>query len=207
MGKKFLLFVAVALFLPGAAVADSDVIFNSTGGTLIGSDAGLSLSGSTLTGIGGLGGDPINGPNLGSLDFSTGALTGGLLTSGGTFASGGDFSVIGNGNGGVPLGTLFAGTFSQPLTWSMTTLWNGTHQYTLSGLVDGTLIGGASADANVQLSVNTGTGFFNTSAPLAGGIANTTTITVPEPGSFSLLAIAALGLVGAVRHKLRTSAS
>jgi len=191
VGKKLLLVATMVLALPIAALADSDTIFTNNGGTLSGTDAGLSLTGSTLVGMS----DPegsYNGANLGSVTFTTGGLSSGSLQSGGTFGMGGSFTITGNGSNGVSTGLLFSGAFAQPPVWTMSTTFNGTHQYTLTGVLSGTLAGGAAAnDVNVTLTINTGRGFFNSSAPFYGG---TTVTTVPEPDSWALLATALLGI-------------
>ena len=113
-GKKVLLLAVLALALPAAAFASSQVDFSNMGGTLAGTNAGLTLTGSTLIAVNGLnGGGLITGSNLGSVSFSTGALATGSLQAGGTFAAGGSFSVMGNGSNGVPNGVLFSGSFSR----------------------------------------------------------------------------------------------
>ena len=88
--KKMLLLAVLALALPTAVFASSGVDYTNSGGTLSGTNSGLSLSGSVLVAVNGLnGGGLITGSNLGSLEFSTGALTSGSLQMGGTFAAGG----------------------------------------------------------------------------------------------------------------------
>ena len=83
MVKKVLLLAVLALALPMAAFANGGVDFTNAGGTLSGSASGLSLCGSTLTVVNGLyGGGLIMGSNLGSVSFSTGALTSGSLAYG-----------------------------------------------------------------------------------------------------------------------------
>ena len=199
-------FLLLALALPTEAFANS-IDFSNLGGTLNGSNAGLSLGGSTLI--------VAKGPNilltgdLGTVSFSTGALSGGSLAMGGTFAAGGTFTITGNGTSGIPNGVIFNGSFSGTVTWSMITLANGTHNYTLTGALTGSWFTGAPVEgASVQLTLNTGLGFFNGSARLASG---NTVITgnglpltvVPEPASITLFRTGFLGLMGMMRRKLK----
>lgn len=202
--KKLLMIAVLALALPTAVFAGSNVDYTNSGGTLSGSSEGLSLSGSVLVAVNGLnGGGLITGSNLGSVSFSTGALTSGSLQMGGTFAAGGWFTITGNGTDGLPNGTIFSGTFSGPVTWTMVTLANGTHNYTLTGSLSGTnAAGGMVFGVTVQLTVNTGKGFFNGSTKISSGDTNIST-TVPEPGSLTLMGTGLIGLAGMLRRKLK----
>jgi|SRR5579863_4071484 hypothetical protein len=198
-------FLAPALFvlctmLPNLSYATSGTDFSNSGGTLSGTNAGLSLTGSTLIAVDGYNGGGLVTGELGSVTFTTGALTGGTLQMGGTFAAGGTFTIDGNGNGGLPDGTLFSGTFSGTVTWTLTTLANGTHSYTLTGVVTGTMGGSSVNGVSVQLTINTGKGYFNGSTTISGGDTTVET-SVPEPSTLALFGAGTMFLAGTLRRK------
>ena len=202
--KRIVLMALLALALPLAAFGSNSVDFTNSGGSLTESSSGLSLSGSVLIAVNGFGGGGlVTGANLGGLTFTTGALTSGSLQMGGTFAGGGSFIITGNGSDGLPSGAIFTGSFSGPVTWTMITLANGTHNYTLTGSLTGIWSNGATVNgATVQLTINTGKGFFNGSTKISSGDTNIVT-SVPEPGTLGLLGTGLVGLAGVLRRKLK----
>jgi len=201
--KRIVLMALLALALPMAAFANNSVDFTNSGGTLAGSSAGLSLTGSELIAVNGLNGGGLVTGSLGSVAFTTGSLmSGGSLQMGGTFNGGGSFTITGNGTNGIPNGTIFSGSFSGPVTWTLVTLANGTHNYTLTGSIQGSWYTGGTVDgATVQLTINTGKGFFNGSTTISSG--DTNIVTVPEPGTLGLLGTGLIGLAGALSRKLK----
>jgi hypothetical protein len=201
--KRIVLIALIAMALPLAAFASSSVDFTNSGGTLTGSTAGMSLAGSELIAINGLDGGGLITGGLGGVSFSTGTLiAGGSLQMGGSFNGGGSFIITGNGSQpGVPNGTIFNGSFTGPVTWTLITLANGTHNYTLTGSLTGTWYTGAIVEgATVQLTINTGKGYFNGSTNISSGDTN---IVVPEPGTLGLLGTGLIGLAGVLRRKLK----
>jgi PEP-CTERM motif len=202
--KRIVLMALLALALPLAAFGSS-VDFTNSGGTLSGSSAGMSLTGSALIAVNNLGGmGLITGNDLGSVTFSTGTLASGSLTMGGTFNGGGSFVITGNGSDGLPSGSIFSGSFSGPVTWTLVTLANGTHNYTLTGSLTGTWIptGATVNGATVQLTINTHKGFFNGTTTISSGDSNVLT-SVPEPGTLGLLGTGLVGLGGVLHRKLK----
>jgi len=195
--KKILLLVVLALAVPAASLA-SNVVDFSNKGKISGSSSGLMLS-STLTAVNGLNGGGLITGHLGSVQFTTGALLSGSLAMGGMFAAGGSLTITGNGTHGIPNGTLFTGTFSGPVTWTLITAANGTHNYDLMGTVTGELDGIAHVGAIVQLTASTGSHFF-TGHPIDSS-GNTALSPIPEPGSLSLLGTGVLALAGFLRRK------
>jgi hypothetical protein len=203
--KRILWMVALAMALPLAAFADNSVDFTNSGGTLSGSSSGLSLTGSELIDVNGFNGMGLIQGGLGGLTFSTGSLSTGSLQMGGTFNGGGAFSITSTDvSSGLPQGSLFTGSFTGPVTWTMLTLANGTHNYTLTGSVTGTWYNGTTVSgATVQLTINTGKGFFNGSTMISSGDTNIVT-TVPEPGTLGLIGTGLIGMAGVLHRKLKS---
>lgn len=204
LGRKLSFILALVLLLPGLAFASSDVSLVNSGGTLTGTNTGMSLNGSTLASVSGLNGGGLITGNLGTVSFSTGNLLSGSLQMGGTFGGGGSFSVVGNGSNGIPNGTIFSGTFTAPVTWALNTLANGTHSYTLTGTMSGSMGSLTTNGVTVQLTVNTGKGFFNGSTAISSGDTSISTTAVPEPGTLYLFNTGLIGFAGLVRYKLRS---
>jgi hypothetical protein len=201
--KRMVLMALLALTLPLAAFADNSVDFTNSGGMLSGSSAGMTLGSSELIAVNGFGGGGLITGALGTMSFSTGSLASGSLAMGAVFNAGGTFMITGNGSDGLPSGAMFTGSFTGPVTWTMITLANGTHDYTLTGSISGTWYNGTMANgATVQLTINTGKGFFNGKKRISSGDSNVVT-SVPEPGTLGLLGTGLIGLAGALHRKLK----
>jgi hypothetical protein len=206
MKKHMLLLIVLALVLPLAAFADNTETITFTGGTLNGSSQGFDLLGAQIASVSSDSSGLISGADLGSVTFSTntegpwGGITTGNVIDGSAYIPGGTITIAGNGSNPSVNGVLFSGTFEGG-TWTVTTLPDGTNEYTMSGGVIGETGSGNSASGQLTFSINTGVaGFYGTSSGPSSGI---TTLAVPEPGETSLLGAGLVGLIGAIRRKMK----
>jgi len=163
----------------------------------------ISLSGSILTTVTGGPCSAICHGNLGTVAFTTAALTSGSLSGGGTFGAGGMLTVMGNGKHGVPSGTLFQGTFTSA-TWTVTALAGGNDVFSFTGTLQGT-----GAFSCVPAFTIQGSKIVHGNPFAAGGSGSvkwasgdTTAGVVPEPGTLSLLGTGVLGIAAVLRRKM-----
>jgi hypothetical protein len=103
---------------------------------------------------------------------------------------------------GFPNGVIFSGNFVGPVSWTLTTLSNGTQHCALTGVLTG-MTGGAAINAiTVQFTINT----VNMdrgpdgSATISGGETNREE-SVPEPSTLTLLGTGSLALLGVMRRR------
>ena len=207
--------LVLALTLPTAVWADTLTITNNNGSITITGMAGtdgagtigtsvLSTVGSHLTQFGKY--VAPKGGGLGTVNYSTGVLTSGTIAGGGMFASGGSFNVLGVGlwvkkiTGEKGPLTMFAGSFSSPITWTLTSEIGRNLTYTLSGDLTGTLWTGRLVNGSTTQNFYTSKGLLNE------GYGHITVshsqLTTPEPGTLGLLGTGLVAIAGMFRNKL-----
>jgi hypothetical protein len=172
---------------------------DNNGGTLTGTDAGLTLTGSALTEIRG-----ISGAALGTVTITAGALWTGSLQNGGEFSATGSSLVItlnpgvlgGKLSGG---GILYSGSFLYGgISWTPDPYNPGV--YFLQGTAYGTLPNGTQGQAFVFESFY---GSFSSNGVFTGTLGGGQIDVVPEPATLGLFATGLLGIGGAIRRKMR----
>ena len=113
-----------------------------------------------------------------------------------SFAFAGSIDIAEKGSNGVPNDVTFKGTFTSA-TWPVVTLADGTYNYVLCGALATNCQGGA----KTQLSVNKGTGLFNSSADDLFGDETNGTLALPQPSTLSLLGGGLIGLARILRKR------
>lgn len=123
--------VIAATLLMGVAFAQSGTDFVATGGVIVRAGTKLFVPSSTITSCS----DTLNVNTqvTGSFSLVTPTLASGTIAGPGVFNAGGSVSLTANGQ----YCQNFTGTLDAGATWSMVTLANGTHNYTLTGTFGG----------------------------------------------------------------------
>jgi hypothetical protein len=197
--KRLALVLAVVALVPVAAWADTINLTNHFGTVSI-TNAGIVSQGSQLSSFNGITASP--GHALGTVSFSTGALSSGSTSTGGTFSSvGSSFVVTGIGNGGQPTGVIFSGSFVGPISWTIVgTQGNFGVTYQLTGTVQGMLFNGHFVTGKVTETIQT---FKNqVIVDHRGNVMFGTLTTVPEPGTLGLFGAGLVAMAGVFRRKL-----
>lgn len=198
--RRVVVLALLALALPIATWADTITLTNQFG-TVSMTNAGIVSKGMELTSFNGI--VPPKGHSLGSVSYSTGALTSGSIAGGGAFTSvGSSFVVVGKGNFGQPKGVIFNGAFvggTDSIKWTLISQVGQTIKYELTGKISGQLYTGRIVNGTTTQDITTHPG------QLAHGIGHATLgntqITTPEPGTLGLLGTGLLGIAGTFRRK------
>jgi len=197
--RRVVVLALLALALPMAAWADGIVLTNQFGSVSV-TAAGIVSTQSQLKSFNGVVAPA--GHSLGSVSFSTGALTSGSIAAGGVFsATGSSFIVIGKGNYGQPKGTIFTGSFVGPITWTLTSAPGVKNlTYSLTGQIQGMLYNGRIVTGSTTQDIYTVNGqLIQGKGHIRVGVTN---LTAPEPGTLGLLGTGLLGMAGMFRRKL-----
>lgn len=197
--KRVVILLAVLVLLAPLA-ARADLIILNRNGTITLLDSGITSKGSHLVQFNNV--KASKGHSLGSVYFSTGALTSGTLLGGGIFSStGSSFVVTGVGTQGLPKGVLFNGSFVGDIIWTlMQGLPNKPQVYQLAGAIRGQLYNGRTASGTTTQTI-----YIYHNQVIRDHKGNihlgTTHLSTPEPGTLSMIGLGLLAMGTGIRYR------
>ena len=118
-------------------------------------------------------------------------------TVGGILANG-NLILTKNSTYGTPPGVVFRGTFSGPLSWTLISLPDGSHTYTLSTVVSQMSKGYSGNGAHLGLTVDAAKSLNDASPTISS---EDSSIAVPELGTLGLLGTGLVGIAGLLRNR------
>jgi hypothetical protein len=97
--------------------------------------------------------------------------------------------------------TLFAGSFTGPIAWTLDSHNHANYVFTLSGTIEGTLYTGRIVTGTTSQTIYAYTDQepYDHKGTIHMGNTN---LTVPEPGTFGLLGTGLVGIMGMMRRKI-----
>jgi PEP-CTERM motif len=191
--------LASVLVLASTTVFADGINFTTQFGTATVTTAGIFSNGVQLESYNGVYAKP--GKSLGSVIFSTGALASGSVLGGGTFSNVGSvFDIIGTAKG-VPHGSIFTGSFSGPITWTLLSHVGQTYNFSLVGALSGSMWNGRTVTGTttqyISLAHNQWIVDHHGKIGLGGGGLST-----PEPGTLVMIGSGFAVMAGTFRRKL-----
>ena len=200
MKRALALVILGCVLLTTVARADTIGFINKHGAVSI-ANSGIVVTGSNLIQYGNIKAPP--GHSLGSVSFSTGALTSGSVLTGGIFSSAGSsFEVIGKSKL-VPKGVLFSGNFVGNVRWILVSKTGPNLVFDLKGRVEGQLYNGRFI---VEPTTQT---IVTTVNQLAKGIGHVKfgktplTLVTPEPATIVLATVGLTCILFRTRSRLK----
>lgn len=208
--RRLAVILGLFALLSVAAWADSLQLTNQSGTVTFNTVGGVTTlvtTGSELMSYGNI--QAAKGHSLGKVSFSTGAFQGSSIWNSGTFSNvGSTFNVIGVGQWVKALTgqtknpvSLFSGSFTSPIDWTLVSQNHTQYIFTLSGTISGMYYTGRMVTGSTSQTLYV----YSDQEPVdhKGGIhLGGTQLAVPEPGTLSLLGTGLVAIAGTMRRKL-----